>query len=93
MNTRPIVLRMVAVILLVASVGNADGPVPAVPSKQGGEFGVTFFGWSDQHVKTNGDVSHLLEAIDAMNGLPGTAYPRAVAVKLLSPPSFLVVVM
>jgi len=85
MNTRPIVLRMVAVILLVASVGNADGPVPAVPSKQGGEFGVTFFGWSDQHVKTNGDVSHLLEAIDAMNGLPGTAYPRAVGGKVAEP--------
>ncbi len=42
------------------------------------EVGLTFFGWSDQHVKTNGDVSHLVAAIDAMNELPGTHFPKAI---------------
>ena len=42
------------------------------------ELGLTFFGWSDQHVKTNGDVSHLVAAIDAMNELPGTHFPKAI---------------
>ena len=37
---------------------------------------LTFFGWSDQHVQVDGDGSHLLPAIDAMNGLPGMKYPE-----------------
>jgi hypothetical protein len=36
---------------------------------------LTFFGWSDQHVTTEGDASHLIPAIDAMNELPGKEYP------------------
>jgi hypothetical protein len=36
---------------------------------------LTFFGWSDQHVQTNGDATHLIPAIDTMNTLPGTKYP------------------
>ncbi|MHC4074190.1 MAG: metallophosphoesterase family protein [Planctomycetota bacterium] len=36
---------------------------------------LTFFGWSDQHVTTDGDGTHLIPAIDAMNTLPKTAYP------------------
>jgi len=36
---------------------------------------LTFFGWSDQHVQTNGDATHLVPAIDAMNALPDTKYP------------------
>jgi len=36
---------------------------------------LTFFGWSDQHVQTNGDGGHLVPAIEAMNRLPGAAYP------------------
>jgi hypothetical protein len=36
---------------------------------------LTFFGWSDQHIKPNGDGAHLIPAIDAMNKLPGRAYP------------------
>jgi hypothetical protein len=31
---------------------------------------LTFFGWSDQHVQTDGDGRHLIPAIDAMNKLP-----------------------
>ena len=41
----------------------------------GGEPDLTFFGWSDQHIQTNGDGHHLAPAIDAMNRLPGTKYP------------------
>lgn len=49
------------------------------------KVGLTFFGWSDQHVKTNGDVSHLLDAVDAMNQLPGTAFPESIGGKVASP--------
>ena len=38
---------------------------------------LTFFGWSDQHVQTDGDAEHLEAAIDAMNALPGTHYHKA----------------
>jgi hypothetical protein len=41
-----------------------------------GEPDLTFFGWSDQHIATNGDAKHLLPAIDAMNALSGTKYPE-----------------
>jgi hypothetical protein len=40
--------------------------------------GLTFFGWSDQHVQVDGNGEHLLPAIEAMNGLPGRPYPKAV---------------
>ncbi len=50
-----------------------------------GEVGLTFFGWSDQHVKTNGDVSHLVDAIDAMNELPGTKFPKAIGEQVQTP--------
>ena len=40
--------------------------------------GLTFFGWSDQHVGVDGDGAHLVPAIDAMNGLAGRAFPEAV---------------
>jgi hypothetical protein len=36
---------------------------------------LTFFGWSDQHVKTNGNAEHLVPAIDGMNTMPGRDYP------------------
>ena len=49
------------------------------------EGGLTFFGWSDQHVKTNGDVSHLLAATDAMNELPGTSFPKAIGGNVETP--------
>jgi hypothetical protein len=46
---------------------------------------LTFFGWSDQHVQTDGDAKHLVPAIDAMNGLPGTAYPESIGGKVSAP--------
>ncbi|MDP7204422.1 MAG: hypothetical protein QGH11_02560 [Pirellulaceae bacterium] len=49
------------------------------------EPGLTFFGWSDQHVKTNGEVSHLVDAIDAMNELPGTDFPGTIGKQVQKP--------
>jgi len=46
---------------------------------------LTFFGWSDQHVQTDGDGDHLIPAIEAMNKLPGTAYPANIGGKVAEP--------
>ncbi len=46
---------------------------------------LTFFGWSDQHVQTNGDGTHLIPAIDAMNTLPGRAYPANIGGRVDNP--------
>lgn len=54
-------------------------------SGSAGEPDLTFFGWSDQHVAVNGDGSHLVPAIDAMNRLPGTAYPEKIGGKVAEP--------
>jgi hypothetical protein len=45
-------------------------------SKQTVEKPLTFFGWSDTHIPIYGDTSKLLPAVDAMNTLPGKAYPK-----------------
>jgi hypothetical protein len=37
---------------------------------------LTFFGWSDTHIPVNGDGSKLWPVIDAMNLLPGKAFPK-----------------
>ncbi len=44
----------------------------------GQENALTFFGWSDQHIKADGDGKHLIPAIEAMNTLPGRPYPEAI---------------
>lgn len=49
------------------------------------EPGLTFFGWSDQHVTVSGDGQHLLPAIDAMNSLPGQNYPAAIGGSVVAP--------
>ena len=46
---------------------------------------LTFFGWSDQHVQTNGDAGHLVPAIEAMNALPGTEYPPEIGGRVAEP--------
>ncbi len=46
---------------------------------------LTFFGWSDQHVQTDGNAEHLVPAIDAMNGLPGTPYPDTIGGTVAEP--------
>lgn len=50
-----------------------------------GEEALTFFGWSDQHVQTNGDGRHLAPAIEAMNTLPGTKYPARIGGEVARP--------
>lgn len=59
-------------ILLLLGGAHGDAPV------QADEAGLTFFGWSDQHVAVSGAAAHLLPAIDAMHALPGTKYPDEV---------------
>jgi predicted phosphodiesterase len=46
---------------------------------------LTFFGWSDQHVQTDGYGRHLIPAIDAMNKLPQTPYPENIGGKVAEP--------
>jgi hypothetical protein len=43
----------------------------------GQENALTFFGWSDQHIRADGNGEHLIPATDAMNALPGRPYPEA----------------
>jgi len=47
-------------------------------SASGPPAALTFFGWSDQHIKADGDGRHLIPAIEAMNALPGRSYPEAI---------------
>jgi predicted phosphodiesterase len=49
------------------------------------EVGLTFFGWSDQHVQANGDGKHVLPAIEAINSLPGTKYPESIGGVVAAP--------
>jgi len=49
------------------------------------EPGLTFFGWSDQHVSTDGNAEHLIPAIEAMNSLPGTDFPKSIGGKVQTP--------
>jgi hypothetical protein len=46
---------------------------------------LTFFGWSDQHVQSGGDGTHLHAAIDAMNALPGTPYSEHLGGTVVKP--------
>jgi hypothetical protein len=46
---------------------------------------LTFFGWSDQHVKSDGDGTHLVPAIDAMNTLSERAYPAGIGGRVDEP--------
>src|SRR5512143_1158866 len=42
------------------------------------QAGLTFFGWSDQHIQVDGNGEHLIPAIEAMNALPGRPYPESI---------------
>jgi len=59
--------------------------VLSAPGICGSTNTLTFFGWSDQHVTTDGDGTHLVPAIDAMNKLPLTDYPAGIAGKVAEP--------
>ena len=53
------------------------------------EKGLTFYGWSDQHVKTDGDASHVVPFIDAMNAMERTAWPEKIGGEV-SKPAFVI---
>ncbi|MFP6893435.1 MAG: hypothetical protein VCA18_06765 [Opitutales bacterium] len=58
-------------------------------SAQADADSLTFFGWSDQHVKTDGNVSRLLPFVAAMNEMPGSPYPKKPGGKV-DVPSFVI---
>lgn len=68
---------LIIVLTFAAAICNAE--------KAGDEPALTFFGWSDQHVQTNGEGSHLVPAIEAMNALAGTPYPDKIGGKVGRP--------
>jgi hypothetical protein len=71
-------------ILQLAGAGALSMALPKNPQdaqkddegKQTVEKPLTFFGWSDTHIPVHGDPSKLWPAVDAMNLLPGKAYPK-----------------
>jgi hypothetical protein len=75
MTTRRLCLMM----LVLALAGALAAPALA------DEPGLTFFGWSDQHVTTKGDAGHCLPAVDAMNALAGAEYPAKIGGKVAAP--------
>ncbi len=61
------------------------GSAAFVPPRQAPGAELTFFGWSDQHVATDGNGEHLIPAIDAMNRLPGKAFPASIGGEVAEP--------
>lgn len=61
------------------------GSVVSARAAQSNERTLTFFGWSDQHIAVDGEGSHLIPAIDAMNALPGADYPAQIGGKVARP--------
>jgi hypothetical protein len=54
-------------------------------SANGADDALTFLGWSDQHVKTDGNVSRLMPFVEAMNVMPGTPYPENIGGNVTAP--------
>ncbi len=54
-------------------------------SAKAGDEALTFFGWSDQHVKTDGNASRLMPFVEAMNVMPGTPFPLKADGKVAEP--------
>lgn len=79
MTTRRRSSRAVLLMVGLAAVATVAGLARAE------DVGLTFFGWSDQHVQANGDGKHLLPAIEAMNALPGTKYPPEIGGTVAKP--------
>jgi len=70
-------LRRIALVSVLAAL--------AALTARADEPGLTFLGWSDQHVTVGGDASHLVPAIGAMNAIEGTAYPAGIGGKVERP--------
>ena len=90
-NARSVTAAVLAAVLLATAAAAAPAPTapaPAAPAPAE-EAGLTFFGWSDQHIQTDGKADHLVPAIDAMNAMAaaGMAYPEGIGGKV-APPAF-----
>ncbi len=72
-------IRIAGFVLFTIIAANLAGRAAAAEQE------LTFFGWSDQHVRADGDGQHLLGAIDAMNGLPGTRFPEGIGGTVATP--------
>jgi len=68
-------MRLITAILALVGFVTATWGADPRAEKPGG---LTFFGWSDQHVQTDGDGGHLVPAILGMNGLAGRGYPAGI---------------
>jgi hypothetical protein len=49
------------------------------------DAGLTFFGWSDQHIDVSGDAAHVIPFVDAMNVMEGTPYPEKIGGNVAKP--------
>ena len=56
---------------------------PAFAQNVTDDAGLTFFGWSDQHIDVSGDAAHVVPFVDAMNAMEGCA--RSFALRLWNP--------
>jgi len=74
----------VGIVWAVIGAQAAQGAAASAATAPAGE-GLTFFAWADQHIQTNGDGKHAAPAIDAMNALPGTAYPASIGGSVARP--------
>lgn len=77
-----IIVAALAIIWLPRACSSEPAKV-AVPNV--GSSGLTFFVWSDQHVKRDGGADHLRAPIDAMNNLAGTDLPAPLSGKVTEP--------
>jgi len=80
------ILKNCLLVAIVALAGLVPASWGAEPKPEDPKA-LTFFGWSDQHVQTDGSGEHLLPAIDAMNALPGRAYPESIG-SVVAKPAF-----
>ncbi len=85
MRSRRKPLLMITLLTVLFATTPLYASMPAASQPVAGESGLTFFGWSDQHVQTDGNGSHLIPAIEAMNNLPGTMYPEAIGGRVADP--------
>jgi len=78
------ILRNCLLVAIVALAGLVPASWGAEPEAENPKA-LTFFGWSDQHVQTDGNGEHLVPAIDAMNALPGKPFPESIGGAVAKP--------
>src|SRR5437762_111448 len=73
-RTRQVLLAVLALFAVAVSVGLAQ--------TINDDAGLTFYGWSDQHIDVSGDAAHVVPFVDAMNAMEGTPYPEKIGGKV-----------